>query len=216
MAILKEDKVVESESEASYISEEDDYIDDLALAALTEKQPQRNSVSEEVYGLYNQAEEFTARKIPKTPDQVAQISERLNRCFMFSALGEKEREVVIGAMEERILAAGASVITQGEDGEELFVVDSGELACYKKFSADSDEIWLKDYASGDAFGELALLYNAPRAATIRAKTDVGLWVLDRGTFSHIVKNAARKKREQYDEFLSKVDLLENMDDYERS
>ena len=49
---------------------------------------------------------------------------------------------------------------------------------------------LKEYQPGDAFGELALLYNAPRAATIKSMTDVHLWVLDRNTFNHIVKDAA--------------------------
>ena len=48
---------------------------------------------------------------------------------------------------------------------------------------------LKTYEPGDAFGELALLYNAPRAATIKAKSDCVLWVLDRMTFNFIVKDA---------------------------
>lgn len=114
---------------------------------------------------------------------------------MFSALEDKERDVVIGAMEERKVPADTIVITQGDPGDELFVVDSGELSCHKKFTGEEEEKYLKDYVSGDAFGELALLYNAPRAATIRSKTDVTLWVLDRGTFKHIVKDAAKKNRE---------------------
>lgn len=75
---------------------------------------------------------------------------------------------------------------------------------------------MKTYEPGDAFGELALLYNAPRAATIKAKVDCLLWVLDRNTFNHIVKDASMRKREKYEDFLKSVKLLQNMDHYERS
>jgi len=75
---------------------------------------------------------------------------------------------------------------------------------------------LKIYKAGEAFGELALLYNAPRAATIIAKTQCTLFALDRETFNHIVKDAAAKKREKYEDFLSKVIILSKMDPYERS
>lgn len=63
---------------------------------------------------------------------------------------------------------------------------------------------------------MALLYNAPRAATIKADTECLLWVLDRETFNHIVKDASRNRREKYETFLSKVKILDGMDSYERS
>ncbi len=75
---------------------------------------------------------------------------------------------------------------------------------------------MKNYEQGEAFGELALLYNAPRAATITAKTPCRLWVLDRATFNHIVKESASKRREKYEEFLKSVKILSSMDMYERS
>jgi cAMP-dependent protein kinase regulator len=63
---------------------------------------------------------------------------------------------------------------------------------------------------------LALLYNAPRAASIKAKTDCVLWALDRDTFNNIVKDAAAKKRERYENFLGTIEILKSMDPYERS
>ena len=60
---------------------------------------------------------------------------------------------------------------------------------------------MKKYKEGDAFGELALLYNAPRAASITADSNCSLWCLDRDTFNHIVKDASSKKREKYEQFL---------------
>ena len=61
-----------------------------------------------------------------------------------------------------------------------------------------------------------MLYNAPRAASIKAKTASCLFALDRECFNHIVKDAASKKREKYEKFLSNIELLSDMDPYERS
>merc|ERR1712039_140018 len=75
---------------------------------------------------------------------------------------------------------------------------------------------VKTCEPGDVFGELALLYNCPRAASVIAVEKCILWQLDRDTFNNIVKEAAQKKRQRYDTFLAKVPLLASMDSYERS
>ena len=75
---------------------------------------------------------------------------------------------------------------------------------------------IKKYFPGDSFGELALLYNAPRAATIISSSDCVLFALDRETFNHIVKDAASKKREKYESFLNNIELLDTMKPYERT
>merc|ERR1712232_1016365 len=96
-----------------------------------------------------------------------------------------------------------------------FVIESGKLDCLIKMP-DGSEKNVKTCEAGDVFGELALLYNCPRAASVEASEKSVLWQLDRDTFNHIVKEAAQKKRQRYDTFLTKVPLLASMDAYERS
>ena len=107
------------------------------------------------------------------------------------------------------------MIKQGEDGDHLFVVDEGSLKCYKKDNKANQQIYLKTYVPGESFGELALLYNAPRAASIQAETDCILFSLDRECFNNIVKDATMKKRARYEQFLLGVEILQTMDPYER-
>ena len=107
---------------------------------------------------------------------------------MFMSLDDKDLQVVINAMDEKHVKDGETIITEGEPGDVLYVVQDGSYSCSKMI--DGKDTHLKNYGSGDVFGELALLYNAPRAATIKASSDGQLWVLDRNTFNHIVKEAA--------------------------
>ena len=52
---------------------------------------------------------------------------------MFKHLEEKEMDIIIGSMERKTFETGEMVISQGEDGNELYIVFSGELKCYKRF-----------------------------------------------------------------------------------
>jgi cAMP-dependent protein kinase regulator len=158
-------------------------------AALAKKS-QRCSVSAEVYGLFNKKEDFVAPVIPKNEEQKERIMNKISKSFMFSTIDENEITTVILAFAERKFNQGDTVINQGEQGDVLYLIESGTLDCYKTFNKEDGPKHLKVYQPGEAFGELALLYNAPRAATIVAKEDCILWALDRQTFNHIVKDAA--------------------------
>merc|ERR1719498_1774505 len=118
-------------------------------------------------------------------------------------------------MVEKVVEAKVRLINQGEDGDVLFVIETGTLDCYIKKGEDP-EIKVKTCEPGDAFGELALLYNAPRAASVQAKGRCVCWKLDRETFNHIVKDAAQKKRDRYMDFFKEVPLLNAVDAYGRS
>ena len=78
---------------------------------------------------------------------------------MFSALDEKEKEVVIDAMTEVRAVINEVIISQGDQGDCLYVVDTGNLACSKVFPGNTEATFLRRYQAGEAFGELALLYN---------------------------------------------------------
>ena len=142
--------------------------------------------------------------------------DKLNKNFMFSGLDDAEKNTVVDAMEEKKCSKKEVVIKEGDEGETLYVVAQGTLSCTKIFPGKTDPEFLKKYEPGEAFGELALLYNAPRAATIFSDNESQLYALDRQTFNHIVKDAAIRRRTKYEEFLKKVDILKTMDDYERS
>ena len=174
----------------------------------------RNSVSAEVYGIFNKKKVFVPKKIPKTPEQINRIKGKIISSFIFSSLDKNEIEIVINAMEEKKFKIDEKVITQGEDGDCLYIVETGSLSCFKVLDNNENK-FLCNYGPGDAFGELALLYNCPRAASIICSSDECiLWALDRETFNQIVKTAAQNKRDKYEKFLKKVDILSTIDTYE--
>ena len=141
--------------------------------------------------------------------------EIIGKSFMFSGLDDIEKSIVVDAMDEKKCFKKETVIKEGDEGDCLYIVGSGTLQCTKWFKGHQEPTFLKRYESGDAFGELALLYNVPRAATIQSDNESVLYALDRGTFVHIVKDAAIRKRDKYEEFMKQVDLLKTLDDYER-
>ena len=98
----------------------------------------------------------------------------------------------------------------GEDNG-LYVVESGELTVMK-----GDEEVMKYDSPGSTFGELALLYNAPRAATVITNTDCTLWALERTAFNVLVKGSMQARRAETDALLQKVAFLEQVSSEDRT
>lgn len=179
-------------------------------------QKKKLAISAEADVGIDQKNDFIAPVIEKSPEQEEQIKKTLELNFMFKTLDESDQEVILQAMGIKEYAEGDFVIKQGEDGSELFIVGSGSLRCTQKTENSEQEIELKIYQKGDVFGELALMYNAPRAATISAIEASVCYSLDRETFNRIVKTSAVRKRAKFEEFLGKVELLSDLKPYERS
>jgi cAMP-dependent protein kinase regulator len=87
---------------------------------------------------------------------------------MFNTLNVQDMKTVIDAMEVKLYNTNDFVIKQGDDGKDLFIVSDGKLNCTKIFPGKKDPTFLKQYKTGEVFGELSLFYNTPRAASIMA------------------------------------------------
>lgn len=79
--------------------------------------------------------------------------------------------------------------------------------CYFWFQFYVNNELVTTVGEGGSFGELALIYGTPRAATVRAKTNVKLWGIDRDSYRRILMGSTIRKRKMYDEFLSRVSIL---------
>lgn len=194
--------------------DDDDDVDDMPPPPAAYLQgKQRASVSAEAYGAWNQVKSFTPPVHAKTADQKTRLTDVLTSCFLFSSLEKAELDIIINAMVETGLEADKRIIQEGEDGDVMYVIEKGIIECLKVLGGEEKVV--KRCGPGDFFGELALLYNCPRAASVEAREASVLWQLDRETFNHIVRDASMKKRETYEDFLKSVPLFETLGSYER-
>lgn len=200
--------------EASSEEEDDDGGDDEPPPPPPSTMRARQSVSAEAYGVWNQKKAFDPPKYEKTAEQTERLKGILSASFLFSKLNEKDMDVILLAMKQTVFEPGARIINEGDDGDYLFVIEEGKPECKKLI--DGEQKVVKICSPGDVFGELALLYNSKRAASVDATDKCIAWQLDRETFTHIVKEAASKKTDMYKDFLKKVNVFFSLDDYQLS
>jgi cAMP-dependent protein kinase regulator len=152
--------------------------------------------------------------IPKSAEVTATLLGVVSKSPLLRMLEPEQKDMIVRAFAGPLIKPeGEDVITQGDIGDVFYLLEEGTVDVYVK-KRGQDEIKVHTYKPGDAFGELAIMYNAPRAATCRVKTEAKLWALDRVSFKVIVVAAAMQKRETYKSFLSQVSLLESLTEME--
>uniref|UniRef100_A0A671MK69 cGMP-dependent protein kinase n=1 Tax=Sinocyclocheilus anshuiensis TaxID=1608454 RepID=A0A671MK69_9TELE len=127
----------------------------------------------------------------------------MNNDFLKKLEPQHTREMV-DCMYEKIYAAEQLVIQEGEPGNYLYVLAEGLLEVIQNGKL------LGQMRPGTAFGELAILYNCKRTATVKAVTQSHIWALDRQTFQTIMMRSTQARHEEYFSFLRSVSLLKDL------
>ncbi|KAK1801123.1 hypothetical protein P4O66_022826 [Electrophorus voltai] len=150
---------------------------------------------------------------PKTDEQRSRLQEACKDILLFKALDQEQFSEVLDAMFEVLVQPQEHVITQGDDGDNFYVIERGvfDIVVQK----DGVGCCVGQYDNKGSFGELALMYNTPRAATIIAKQEGALWGLDRATFRRLIVKNNAKKRRMYECFIESVPLLKSLELSER-
>lgn len=171
----------------------------------------RKSVFAEAYDPENDADEDEGATaiFPKTDEQRSRLIDAVKNILLFRSLDKEQMNQVLDAMFEKRVQPEEYIIRQGNDGDNFYVIESG---VYNVFVNDKH---IHSYNSNGSFGELALLYNMPRAASIQAETEGRLWAMDRQTFRRILLKSAFKKRKMYETLLDSVPMLKALQSYER-
>ncbi|KAF7531288.1 hypothetical protein G7Z17_g13736 [Cylindrodendrum hubeiense] len=160
----------------------------------------------------------------KSTEQLGRLKRAIEGNFLFSHLEDEQSAQILGALVEKpIPAKGIKVISQGDAGDYFYVVEKGSFDVHVSPTGflepgiDGMGAKVGNIQAGGSFGELALMYNAPRAATVvSAEAGCTVWALDRVTFRRILMESTFARRRMYESFLGEVPILATITPYERS
>jgi CRP/FNR family transcriptional regulator len=107
---------------------------------------------------------------------------------LFSGLDKKELRSIANSCHERKYTAGSVLMQQGSTGAGLFVITAGHAKITKEVDPDRAEVELATAGPGDVLGEMALLDDLPRTATVTAVDDVTALLLPIWDFRTALRN----------------------------
>jgi len=148
-------------------------------------------------------------------DEVAFLNYALMDTVVFRELDAAVRDRVARSMTRLATPKGHRLIAEGDAGDELYLVQDGIFTV--SYLKDGAEVIVNKKAAGDVFGEIALMFETPRTATVTAKTAGTVWVLTRDDFRAHVRRAAEAETMTMDGakrtevFLNSVPVLASLD-----
>jgi CRP-like cAMP-binding protein len=151
-------------------------------------------------------QDFVPTEVPKPDEVAALIVASIKGHFLFEDLQKEELGKLVACMGSVAVSTGDLVIKQGDEGEDqnLYVVQKGI------YDVEVDGKKVAELGEGSFFGELALLHDGPRAATVKATGDGAVWSLDRATFRYVLASNAHNNTKEAADALRQVGLLESL------
>ncbi|XP_034017523.1 cGMP-dependent protein kinase 1 [Thalassophryne amazonica] len=153
---------------------------------------------------------ITRTKIKKTASETNLIVKAIKENDFLSRLDDEQIDMMVNLLVVGNFTPGQEVIKEGSEGDTMYIVASGEL-CVTQAGCE-----LRTLTSGNVFGELAILYDCKRTATVKAKTMVWLWYMERQTYRTIIAIKSKKRREQLMGFLKTSHTLKDLNDAQLS
>ncbi|KAG2763905.1 hypothetical protein JG687_00001777 [Phytophthora cactorum] len=141
------------------------------------------------------------KSVAKSSESTNTIRQALLNNFLFYTIGHSDIDSIVNFMTEKFAVAGEVVISEGNHGDFFYVVETG------LFSVSVSGNVVNTVQRGATFGELALVYNCPRTASVTCTQPGRLWALDRVTFRRLVARIQSEQIGECKNALRKVSLL---------
>lgn len=144
------------------------------------------------------------------------ITEALSKLLLFKHIDEAKQRKIVSETYERRVQAGEILIKQGDRGQsarELYIVKEGKFEVLEQRQGVMMLVNMKE--RGDCFGEISLMFDFPRSATVAATTDAVVWVLTKETTRRHLKEVQRTEDQQSELFLNSVPILDPLSNDEK-
>jgi len=126
----------------------------------------------------------------RATDPATEVLRRVSRLPLFAGVPPSALEAAAARLDPMDVTAGTVVIRQGDPADRFFLIESGSFAVDQADPATGEVRRLRVMGPDDVFGELGLMRQAPRSATVTAEADGRLLVLDGPEFLELLSAGA--------------------------